>query len=146
MENTFTIKQVCNIINKSNTTVYRLIKGGKLPAHTIVEGGQQVWKVKKEDLETYLGRKLDQPVQQGFTLTEDTLTAVIQKAIQEQSTQLMKPMEESALFMVGKLSTENQFLREKIEALTQEIQELQGALTIWKTQERERQNKWWHFW
>lgn len=148
MENDLTIKQICSIIGKSNTSVYRLIKGGKLPAHSTGEGGQRVWKVKKEDLERYLGYKLEQPekqVENAGNLSEEALTTMFQKVIREQVTALMKPVEESAVLM-AKLSTENMFLQEKIRALTQENEALTQALNVWKTQEQERLNKWWKFW
>ena len=146
MENDLTIKQICSIIGKSNTSVYRLIKGGKLPAYSTGEGGQRVWKVKREDLEGYLGHKLEQPEKQVENISEDRLTTLFQKVIWEQSTALVQPMEQMAIYRCGKLENEVKHLIAEKEVLLQEIQELKGALNVWKTQEQERVNKWWKFW
>lgn len=150
MENDLTIKQICNIIGKSNTSVYRLIKGGKLTAYSTGEGGQRVWKVKREDLERFLGHKLEQPekqVENTSNLNEEALTTLFQKVIKEQSTALVQPMEQMALYRCGELENEVKHLRAEREILLQEIQELEGALNVWKTQENERLNKkWWQLW
>ena len=149
MEKAFFIKEIAEITGKSDTTIYRYLKKGKIPFFTIEKDGQTIYKVKKADLESFLGHPLkedekpfphhEKPVTQNeetvfhsektdtqnekpfFHLTPETLQDAIFQAITKQQSQLMKPIEDQALYRLGRIEQENSFLKAKVETLLQEI-------------------------
>jgi hypothetical protein len=58
---------------------------------------------------------------------KENIREVIEEYFESKQTQLMKPIEEQSIFIAGKLSQENIFLKQKIETLLQEL-ELYKAL------------------
>ena len=51
----------------------------------------------------------------------ESIRDVIEDYFETKQTQLMKPLEKQSLFIAGKLTQENQFLKEKVETLLREI-------------------------
>jgi len=60
MEKAFTIKEIAEITGKSDTTIYRYLKKGKIPFFTVEKDGQTIYKVKTVDLERFLGHTLEE--------------------------------------------------------------------------------------
>ena len=110
------------ITGKSKTTIFRYIKKGKLKSETQVTQGNTTYFVEKEELEQFLNREVTpgntHHVTQG--ITPDNIQAIVKDTIDKTITQMARPMEEQALFIAGKLSSENQFLKERLETLRQE--------------------------
>lgn len=132
MKKDFSIKEISSITGKSNTTIYRLIKSGKLPSFVVKEDGiHYAFHVKREDLEGFLGYKLKDMKSNEihdeihmksseFHLTEETLQEAIVKSFSHLSTSLMKPIEEQALYRLGILENEVKHLQSEKETLRQE--------------------------
>ncbi len=191
MKKGFTIKEIAEITGKSDTTIYRYLKKGKIPFFTVEKDGQTIYQVKKSDLESFLGHIVEddektvthneetlfhnektvthneetlfhnektvthneKPFFQSnqenlqeaifhnektvthnekpfFQFNQENLQEAIFQAISQQQNQLMKPMEEQALYIAGKLSTENQFLKDRLETLRQENELLREQVKI----------------
>ncbi|MEQ8192568.1 MAG: helix-turn-helix domain-containing protein [Candidatus Eremiobacterota bacterium] len=132
MENEYNIKEISSITGKSHTTIYRLIKSGKLPSFVVKEDGiHHAFHVKKEDLEAFLGKKIEDMKSNEihdeihmksseFHLTEETLQEAIVKSFSYLSTSLMKPIEEQAIYRLGILENEVKHLQAEKETLRQE--------------------------
>jgi len=100
--------------------------------------GKPCYKVKKVDLDRFLekqgismnihgeGERISMN-NQGISMKE-TLKEVVRETITEERNQLMKPLEEQALYRLGRIEQENIFLRAKVETLLQENSELQEKI------------------
>jgi excisionase family DNA binding protein len=165
MKKGFTIKEIAEITGKSDTTIYRYLKKGKIPFFTVEKDGQTIYQVKKSDLESFLGHIVEDDEKTVthneetlfhnektvthneetlfhnektvthnekpfFQFNQENLQEAIFQAISQQQNQLMKPMEEQALYIAGKLSTENQFLKDRLETLRQENELLREQVKI----------------
>lgn len=73
----------------------------------------------------------------------DSISNLIQKSIdnyfETKQTQLMKPIEEQALYRLGGLEKENIFLRQKVETLIQELEQYKAL--PWQIEERDEEIK-----
>jgi excisionase family DNA binding protein len=151
MKKGFTIKEIAEITGKSDTTIYRYLKKGKIPFFTVEKDGQTIYQVKKSDIESFLGHTVEDNEKTVthneetifhnektvthnekpfFQFNQENLQEAIFQAISQQQNQLMKPMEEQALYIAGKLSTENQFLKDRLETLRQENELLREQVKI----------------
>ena len=151
MKKGFTIKEIAEITGKSDTTIYRYLKKGKIPFFTVEKDGQTIYQVKKSDIESFLGHIVEDDEKTVthneetishnektvthnekpfFQFNQENLQEAIFQAISQQQNQLMKPMEEQALYIAGKLSTENQFLKDRLETLRQENELLREQVKI----------------
>jgi len=141
-ETQFTIEEVADISGKSKNSIYRYIKIGKLKTARIDRAGRSGHVVDAKDLESFLGYKLKHKQTQTQTQTsdsntmkhnetqslEETINKAIQHAIFQQTQHLVKPLEEQALFIAGKVTQENHDLREKLELIRQENELLREAM------------------
>lgn len=151
MKKGFTIKEISEITGKSDTTIYRYLKKGKIPFFTVEKDGQTIYQVKKSDIESFLGHTVEEDEKTFphneetifhnektvthnekpfFQFNQENLQEAIFQAISQQQNQLMKPMEEQALYVAGKLSTENQFLKDRLETLRQENELLREQVKV----------------
>ena len=153
MEEPLTIQDVARVTGRSTTSVYRYVKKGKLKHTTLKQHGKTIYQIKKSDLERFLGYPVDTMKQHGTTMEEqdnnggitmkqhgttmkqqetaltiENLHKSIQDVISQQHSQLMKPMEEQALFIAGTLTKENQFLKQRLETVIAENDELRNAM------------------
>jgi len=73
----------------------------------------------------------------------DSISNLIQKSIdsyfETKQTQLMKPIEEQAIYRLGGLEKENLFLRQKVETLIQELEQYKAL--PWQIEERDEEIK-----
>ncbi|RJR08365.1 hypothetical protein C4588_05845 [Candidatus Parcubacteria bacterium] len=125
------VKEASLLTGKSVTVIYRKIKSGKLGVETVLNSGKPVLNVKKSDLITVFGMSDKTGLKQEektvlntdkTVLTEDKFKILIEEFFQEKETKLMKPLEEMAIFRVGKLEAEKQFLKDKVDTLLQELE------------------------
>jgi len=151
-----TIKEAVIFTGKCERTIYRYIKKGKIPCQTVVsqmsDSSQTIVRMKKSDLirvfnipsdtcQTDVRQESDSSQTPVRDFKEDIKT-VIEEYFESKTTQLMRPLEEQALFISGKLTQENLFLRERLDTLRQEnelLREQVKALPDLKTiQEKEK--------
>ena len=163
MKNTYNIKEIAELIGKSDTSIYRYIKNGKLLSHTVTHNGKEYLQVKKSDLETFLGKKIDNlshtvtqnenhmkntvthretvsdnATHNEFQITAETLQEAISQAISQQQSQLMKPLEQQALYKLGAVEKENTFLKARLETVLHENKELQEKIKALPDFEKEK--------
>lgn len=146
MKHPLSIQDIVMITGKSKTTIFRYIKKGKLKSETQVTQGNTTYFVEKEELEQFLNREVTpgntHHVTQG--ITPDNIQAIVKDTIDKTITQMARPMEEQALFIAGKLSSENQFLKERLETLRQEnelLREQVKALPDLQAIQKEQEEK-----
>jgi len=150
--NTLSIPQVAKQLKKTRNTVYRYITTNKLKHEYSIVSGKKVIRVKESDLlkfchkynvSRYNDIDTDHDITDNITDTKPDTSEDIKQAINNAFLMYQKPLEEQALFVAGKLSTENQFLRAKVETLLQELDQyksLPGPADIEKIQ-KENQEK-----
>lgn len=133
---TLTIQEASIMAGVSERTIYRYIKQGKLLCQTPVRQqsgrSQTLVNINKLDVERVFNIKSDtcQTIDRHLSDTcqtpvtelnlKENIKTVIEEYFENKTTQLMKPMEEQAIYIAGKLSTENQFLKERLETLRHE--------------------------
>lgn len=69
-----------------------------------------------------------------------TLKEVVKETIAEERNQLMKPIEEQALYRLGGLEKENLFLKERLETVINEYKELQDKIKALPDLQKEKEN------
>jgi len=147
------IKDATELTGKSESTIYRNIRQGKIKCQSKQLNGKKDTRVVIDDLIKIFKLPASQmpinhqpdasqvpvnhqsnasqvpvdylPNASQMLFTDEKLRESIKDVIEDyfetKQTQLMKPLEEHAIFIAGKLTNENQFLKEKIETLLQEI-------------------------
>ena len=129
-----TIKEAVIFTGKCERTIYRYIKKGKIPCQTVVsqmsDSSQTIVRMKKSDLirvfnipsdtcQTDVRQESDSSQTPVRDFKEDIKT-VIEEYFNNKSTQLMKPLEEQALYRCGILENEVKHLQAEKETLRQE--------------------------
>lgn len=142
----FTIQDIIRLTRISQNTIYRYIRQGKIKTCKMIKSGKQVITIEKQELERFLGCSIKGDTTSGKqdtindsidattgkqdtiigsiydkTLTKSDIKELFQELIQEQNTIIMKPIEEQALYRLGKIEQENNFLKAKVETLLQEL-------------------------
>jgi hypothetical protein len=132
-----TIKEASIITGVSESTIYRYIRQGKLTCQSLTINRKKIAKVIKSELIKVLSipeshcQSLpitdNQPANhyQSVTitdsqLTKDNLKDTFREFLEEQKTELMKPLEQQALYKLGAVEKENLYLCERLETLRQE--------------------------
>lgn len=153
MDNTdefLTIREASLLIRKSEGLLYRYIREGKLKVQSCsvkVQGKfKEVKRLKKQDIIDFFGLSSEQvlnnysnsseQLQNNYNkssehvqpLTRETIKEVIEDYFQDRETRLMKPLEEQSLFLAGKLQAENQFLKDRLETVLQELEEVRASI------------------
>jgi len=156
-----TIFEASRLTGKSQTTIHRYIKKGVLQVKTGLHSGKQVLTVEKADLERVFNIPCNTgcnsvkqgvnhcatgvlQVETGVKQSEESLTAerirqVMEDFFESKQTQLMKPLEEQSIFLAGRLTQENQFLKQRLETVLQEVEQYKALPS--KIQEREEEIK-----
>ncbi len=144
----FTIQDIIRLTRISQNTIYRYIRQGKIKTCKMIKSGKQVITIEKQELERFLGCSIKGDTTSGKqdtinnsidattgkqdtiigsiydkTLTKSDIKELFQELIQEQNTIIMKPIEEQALYRLGKIEQENNFLKAKVETLLQELEQ-----------------------
>ncbi|MBU0580129.1 MAG: hypothetical protein KKA19_03040 [Candidatus Margulisbacteria bacterium] len=146
MKKGFTIKEISEVTGKSKATIYRYVKDEKLPTFSSFINGQEILKATSKDIERVFGIKLngektgnngnekaneklrettfshekanEKPLSQ---IIQENVDIAIQKALSQRETLLLKPLEEQAMYISGKLQAENRFLKERLETVLHEL-------------------------
>ncbi|MEQ8224365.1 MAG: hypothetical protein ABRQ37_18745 [Candidatus Eremiobacterota bacterium] len=130
MDETFTIKEVARLYNFNINTLYKKIQHGKIKVVYEIQNGKKIQKVKKSDIEMFLGiiQSKDSNTIQYNTITIDTIRDTISDIINTKTTEITKSMEDFSLYKLGKIETEYKFLQEKYETVLQENTILQNKI------------------
>jgi len=148
------ITEASILTGKHITTIYKGIKQGRIQYKTVEDNNKTVKKVLKSDILKLFSNEykttLDQSirpsntqVEDGIRLAKDDMKQVIEEVLEAKQSQLMKPIEEQALYRLGRIEQENTFLKAKVETLLQELEQyksLPGPADVEKIQ-KENQEK-----
>ncbi|MEQ8223740.1 MAG: hypothetical protein ABRQ37_15610 [Candidatus Eremiobacterota bacterium] len=147
MRNQFTIEEIIKITGKSKSTIYRDIKRGRLKVKQGEKRGKPVYLITNKEIEAYSGKLMgnqwetsETPIgnqwefnektvgNQNNVITRETLVKAIEEIFSQQETRLIKPLEDQAMFLAGKLTNENQFLKQRLETVLEENRQLREQI------------------
>ncbi len=134
-----TIREAIQFTGKSESTIYRYVRKGKIKPVKVKVGNFHVTVFKKDEL-TEVFNISDSPTSQPFInndspasqtvtndspashmiITDNQLKNVIEEILLTRQNQLMKPIEEHALYLVGELKNEVKHLQAEKESLREE--------------------------
>jgi hypothetical protein len=142
-----TINEAVKSTGKSISSIYRLIKSGKLKSKKVIINGKEMIGVKKDDIiklfpsgdnQNFLHDNQNlspdnhtvKSDNQNLSQVEisEKLLKVMEEFFEKKQAELVKPMEQQSLYLAGSLSKENQFLKDRLETLLQENREMQDRL------------------
>jgi len=152
MDNEYiTIYEASRLTGKSIKTIHRYVKKGLLPVKTGYNHNKEVMTVEKEELlrvfkiDDKTGYDTSKPNDKtGYNpvITSQNLKETFREFLEEQKTQLLRPLEEQAIYLVGELRNEVKHLHAEKDTLRQEnelLREQVKALPDLKTiQEKEK--------
>ena len=138
-----TIYEASQITGKCQNTIHRYIKKGKLHVKPCQYNGKQVMTVEKAELErvfnitgntcqdmskpiaSHVNTGIDMASHVNTSATKEELKEVIQEFFTTKQAELMRPIEEMALYKLGAVEKENTFLKARLETVLSEYKELQ---------------------
>jgi hypothetical protein len=132
MDNEYiSITEASILTGKHITTIYKGIRLGRIQYKTVEDKSKTVKKVLKSDiLKLYISeyktvldegiRPSNTQVEDRIRLSKDDMKQAIEEVLEAKQSQLMKPLEQQALYKLGSVEKENIFLRERLETLRQE--------------------------
>lgn len=136
-----TLPEAAIFTGKSYSTIYRYFKKGKFQVKITESQGKSVVKIEKEELVRVFGLNGSQVevteshgesqmevTESHMKVTESQIVDIVKKTVTEQHNQLMKPMEELAIYRVGELTNEIKHLSAEKEALIEENNTLRKHL------------------
>jgi len=141
----FTIEEIVKLTGRSSTSIYRYIKNGKLKANKVKGDGKPSYVISVDDVEQCFNidwkkheknmvnaeknmKKTWENNENEKPLTQETLMETMEKFFSSKQSELVKPMEQQALYKLGKVEQENQFLREKMETILEENNQLREQI------------------
>ncbi len=134
-----TIREAIQFTGKSESTIYRYVRKGKIKPVKVKVGNFHVTVFKKDEL-TEVFNISDSPTSQPFInndspashmiITDNQLKNVIEEILLTRQNQLMKPIEEHALYLVGELKNEVKHLQAEKESLREENEFLSKQVKI----------------
>lgn len=141
----FTIEEIVKLTGRSSTSIYRYIKNGKLKANKVKGGGKPSYVISVDDFEQCFNidwkiheknmvnaeknmKKTWENNENEKPLTQEILMETMEKFFSTKQSELVKPMEQQALYKLGKVEQENQFLREKMETILEENSQLREQI------------------
>ncbi len=120
---TYTIPEVASILKKTNNTIYRYIKQGKLKCDNIVISGKKVVRIKELELERFCNKY---NISRYISNTSDSITGDISDS--NMSLSVFQKDFLDKIFNAGMITSENKFLKERLETVIEENKELQNAI------------------
>ncbi len=128
-----TIYEASQITGKCQNTIHRYIKKGKLHVKPCQYNGKQVMTVEKAELERVFNitgntcQDMSKPMASHVnpSAIKEELKEVIQEFFTTKQAELMRPIEEMALYKLGSVEKENTFLKARLETVLSEYKELQ---------------------
>jgi len=123
-----TIREASNFSGMSIPALYKHIKRGIISVEYDIIQGKKIKKVKKEELIRVYGTA-DNTVEYGripdniieYDRISDIIRENIKQALETEKTQLIKPLEDHALYRLGRMEKEVEDLRAEKEILLQEL-------------------------
>ncbi|HNR65870.1 MAG TPA: hypothetical protein PKJ95_06230, partial [Atribacterota bacterium] len=151
--------EVARLTGKTVNTIYRYIRNDKLRYNRVIYQGREVYRIEKKELQRVFKCNISgdiSDISEDITgdissdiskdtsdISEDKIQRAIEKAISQQQAVFLKPIEDQALYRLGRMEQENSFLKAKVETLLQELDQyksLPGPADIEKMQ-KENQEK-----
>jgi len=131
MRDLLKIEEVAQILGTSELDIYTYLKQGNLK-FTKIEEDECDLKITKDSVEKFLLEKKDKE-NPNISAKEDKvslekLEKIIEKILIKNTHQLQKPIEKQALFIAGKVTQENQDLKEKIKTIEKENLDLKEKI------------------
>lgn len=141
----FTIEEIVALTGRSSTSIYRYIKSGKLKANKVKGDGKPSYIIPINEVEDFFGIDWKKHEKNMFNtentmkktwknhenekpLTQETLMETMEKFFSSKQSELVKPMEQQALYKLGKVEQENLFLKQKLETILEENRQLQEQI------------------
>ncbi|MEQ8192574.1 MAG: helix-turn-helix domain-containing protein [Candidatus Eremiobacterota bacterium] len=134
-----TIQEAVNYSGKSISTLYRYIRSGKLPHKKAIIDDKEMIIIEKDQLIRVFKISNNQVIINSMSndnhdnqvtinsmsndnqmIINDNMRKVLEEFFESKQSQLMKPLEEQSIFVAGKLTQENQFLKQRLETVLQE--------------------------
>ncbi len=136
------IQEVADLYQKHISTIYKTIQRNSLNTIEVLENSKKVKKVLKSEIINIYGMPLEEVrrssknnsktfeeiLKNSNEFFRTQMKEVIEELFETKQTQIMKPLEEQAMYIAGKLQTENQFLKERLETIVIENQEFRESL------------------
>lgn len=120
---TYTIPEVASILKKTNNTIYRYIKQGKLKCDNIVISGKKVVRVKELELERFCNKY---NISRYISNTSGDTTSDISDS--NMSLSVFQKDFLDKIFNAGMITSENKFLKERLETVLSENMDLREKL------------------
>jgi len=151
------VSEAAELAGVSRVCVYKHLQRGNLTFVNVNKHGKKIKQLKKLDVIEFFhgGSKQfvndNKPVNNEFTnvnkrlltdnkpvnnpqITLEDINNQVKKAvietIEEQKSQLMKPLQEQALYIAGKYEAENKFLKARLETLIEENEDLRTQIKV----------------
>ncbi len=151
MDEYITISEAGRISGKHVATSYKGIRKGRIQSKQVEAGTNTIKKVLKEDIirlfcikvetqEKPVEAQVETQVETGRNLSKEDIKTTIEEVLGAKQSQLMKPIEDQALYRLGRIEQENTFLKEKVETLLQENLELQEKIKSLPDLQAEQKN------
>jgi hypothetical protein len=131
-----TIKEAANLYRVHITTIYKAIQEGRIEVELNSNRKKKIKKVKKSDLEREFANsnrnRIEVELNSNRSIIEnystsnrnrievESIKTAVKEVIEAERSQLMKPLEEQALYRLGRIEQENQFLKQRLETVLQE--------------------------
>ena len=167
-----TIKEAATLAGVNISTLYKAIQLGKIEVESIPIRGKVIKKINKSELERVYGpfpmeanrselkipinsnRRESHPMEENGnesipletnrseSIPLEILKTAIKDVIEAERGQLMKPLEDQALYRLGRMEQENIFLKAKVETLLQELDQYKslpgpGELEAWQIEKED---------
>ncbi len=142
-----TIKEASIMACVCESTIYRYIRQKKLSCQAVQSNRKKIAKVPKSELisvfslsssqcQAVPGNILEDSKQcqelpgNARQITKDEIREVMQEFFETKKAELVKPMEDQAIYRLGRIEQENLFLKQKLETILQENLELQAKVKV----------------
>lgn len=138
-----TITEASALLGVNKSTIYKYIEEDRISIENRRIRGKQIKHVKEGEItevfssmefhgiptkESERSKKNSMEFHENPQNLKESIKEVIENYFQDKETQLMKPLEEIATYKLGKIEAENQFLKERLDTLLQEITALPGPV------------------
>jgi len=142
-----TIKEASIMACVCESTIYRYIRQKKLSCQAVQSNRKKIAKVPKSELISVFSlsssqcravpgnilkdsKQCQEVPGNARQITKDEIREVMQEFFETKKAELVKPMEDQAIYRLGRIEQENLFLKQKLETILQENLELQAQVKV----------------
>jgi DNA repair exonuclease SbcCD ATPase subunit len=156
-----TIKEAATVAKVNISTLYKAIQSGRIQVESIPIRGKTIKKIRRVELERIYcnipmeanggeskfpitsngGESTPMEANGGESIPLEILKTAVKEVIEAERGQLMRPLEEQALYLVGELRNEVKHLQAEKETLRIENQELQEKLKALPDLQKEKEEQ-----